>query len=387
MDDVHGVADTIETGERTRRDGDAVALDSRENREVATGGIINCVRELEGATASITGFGNEFLEIVSGTEPAFAGTHDDTDLLGVIFSDRKVCILEGAHAGHGLELSQIVELAVEGHLDAEFLVVVVRDSRANGSGFRELTVLDGVKENFLAVTDRAYNANTCHSNLLILSDLALHIARLLAEHNTCVRAAESDVVAHDAFEFLGTRGVLHVVHCANLSLEGFGIFGRVMERRQNGIRRESLDAEHGFDCTGGAEAVARHYLGRTDTQGRIFFVEELVECIDFCIVVLARTRTMSVQVTDVRLLDARIPDSAVHRFEEADAIFARSRNVVSVACDACAENFAITLGVTLFGMFQRFDNHDAGTFTEGDAVAVVKRRAAVFVQSMERKEA
>ena len=160
-----------------------------------------------------------------------------------------------------------------------------------------------------------------------------------------------------------------------------------MEGREHGIGREGLDAEHGFNGAGCTQAVARHHLGRAHAHRRVLFAEERLEGRHFGIVVLARTRTVRIHVTDIGLRDAGIFDGAVHGLHQAECIFTRGGNVVCVARDAGTEDFAVLLCTAFLSMFKGFDNHHAGAFAKRNAVAMVKRRAAVLVEGMERKEA
>ena len=345
------------------------------------------MRELESGALGIAFTCNEFFKIISGTEATFAGTHDNADILGVIVSHLEIRILQGAHTRHRLELSQVVELTVESHLDAEFLVVVECNRRMHRGRFRLLVGLYRFEVGSLAVTKRRDDSETRHGNLLRLGGLGGNFAGHLREDNRRIRSAERHVVAQHALEFLMTGMVLYEVETSHLFLEGGGLFVAVGERREHRIGRQGLDAEDGLDCTGGTEAVAGHHLGRAHADIRIVFAKEILERRNFGIVVLTRTRTVSIHVADIGLVDAGILDGAVNRFHQADAIFTRSGNVVCVARNARTEHFAVLFCRAFLGMFVRFDNDDSRTFAKRNAVATVERRASVFVEGMERKEA
>ena len=124
------------------------------------------MRELERGTVRVAFAGNEFLEIVGGTETAFAGTDDNADILRVVLGHLERSILQGAHARDRLELAQVVELAVERHLDAQILVVVKSDCRLDGSAFGLLAGLDRLDVGSLAIAKRAHDTETRHGNLL-----------------------------------------------------------------------------------------------------------------------------------------------------------------------------------------------------------------------------
>ena len=128
------------------------------------------------------------------------------------------------------------------------------------------------------------------------------------------------------------------------------------------------------------------HLGRAHTHSRVFFAEEALESGHFGIVVLAGTGSVSIHIADVGLLDAGILDGSVHGLDKAKGVFARSRDVVCITCNAGTEHLAVLLSATLLGVFERFHDDNAGTFAERNAVAVVERGTAIFVEGMQRKE-
>ena len=344
------------------------------------------MRELERGTVRVAFAGNEFFKVVGGTEAAFAGTHDNADVLRILVGHLKACILQCAHARNRLELSQIVELAVKCHLDAQFLVVIERDLRANRGRFGFLARIDGIEVGGLAVAERRHDAKTRHGNFLVAGGLCRNAPLLLGEDNACVGAAKGNIVAHDALERLTAGLVLHKVHLAHLFLERLGIFFAVGEGREHRIGRQRLDAEHRLDCTCGSQAMAGKHLGRAHAHGRVFFTKEALEGSHFGIVVLAGTGTVGIHIANVGLLDAGILDGTVHGLDQAKGIFAGGRNVVSITCNAGTEHLAVLFSATLLGVLVRFHDDNAGAFAKCNAVAVVERGAAIFVEGMQRKE-
>ena len=344
------------------------------------------MRELEGGTTGIAEFSNQFFKIVSGAEAAFAGTHDNTDIHGIFVRHLEVCILQRTHARNGLELAQVVELAVESHLDAQFLVVFQGNRRTHRSGFRLLAGLHGFHIGGLAVAERRHDSKTRHGNLLACGTLGRHVTRFLRENDSGVGATESNVIAQHTLQIFMACKVLHEVHFAHLFLEGGRLFFAIGEGREHGIGSQSLNAEHGFDSAGSTQAVARKHLGRAHAHRRVFFAKVCLEGSHFGVIVLARTRTVGIDVTDVGLCNAGILDGAVDGFLEAKAIFAGGGNMVCIAGNARTKHFAVLLGRALLGMFVRFNNHDAGAFAQRNAIAAVERRAAVFIKRMQRKE-
>lgn len=77
-----------------------------------------------------------------------------------------------------------------------------------------------------------------------------------------------------------------------------------------------------------------------------------------------------VDVVNVLRLHACVFQGHLHAACGAAAFRVRSGEVVGVCGDAVADEFPVNLGAAFLGMFQRFQNDDAGAFAHDEAVAV-----------------
>ena len=83
------------------------------------------------------------------------------------------------------------------------------------------------------------------------------------------------------------------------------------------------------------------------------------------------TGAMGIQVIDVREIPARFAAGSPHCFGSTQTFLMRGGNMESIRCVAAAEQFAVNLRTSGFRHFVLFENQNAGTFTEHEAVAVL----------------
>ena len=85
---------------------------------------------------------------------------------------------------------------------------------------------------------------------------------------------------------------------------------------------------------------------------------------------------MGVDVADLLRLDASIAEGRAHDAVSAIAIFGGLGDVIGVGGHAVAHDFSNDGGVAALGVLERFEDEDAGAFTDDEAVALGVKGAA-----------
>src|SRR5262249_3422862 len=132
----------------------------------------------------------------------------------------------------------------------------------------------------------------------------------------------------------------------------------------------------GFEAPGTAEQVAGHRLGRADQDFMI--AKEVTNGMGFERVSDGSGGSMGVDVSDSGGLESSIRDRIVHDAEAALVLGSRLSNMVSVATHAIADKFGEDCRAAFPGELELFENHDAGTLTDDEAVAADVPGAAGF---------
>ena len=89
----------------------------------------------------------------------------------------------------------------------------------------------------------------------------------------------------------------------------------------------------------------------------------------FVAVVFARARAMSVDVVDFGRLDPGVGNRQSDRFDRPLAVWMLIRDAKGVGRAAESDHFGQDRGPVIDGMFQSFQNDDAGSFADHEAVA------------------
>ena len=109
---------------------DVVALNSRENREIASRRVIHGVRERERRAACRAVFDNILLEIDNLGKRSVRSTDDDTDIRGIVVVNGNSRVTKRSHTADKLKLRKSVELSPKRHFDAVFFIIIRADFNA-----------------------------------------------------------------------------------------------------------------------------------------------------------------------------------------------------------------------------------------------------------------
>ena len=122
--------------------------------------------------------------------------------------------------------------------------------------------------------------------------------------------------------------------------------------------------------------MAGHGFGGADKQPVFSVVAENgLDGLDFADVAQRSGGAVRVDVVDFFRLHSRVFQSHLHAAGSAAAFRVRGGKVVGVRGDAVADEFPVNFCAALLGVFQRFQNDNAGAFAHDEAVAVHVVRA------------
>src|SRR5207249_6276997 len=122
---------------------------------------------------------------------------------------------------------------------------------------------------------------------------------------------------------------------------------------------------------------ADHALGAADGQLAGVRPENSLDRVGLGLVTQGRAGTVGVDVLYVFRADLGVLEGELHGPRGTGAVRVRCGDVIGVGRAAAAQQFRIDRRSALSGTIQFFNDEDAGTFTEHEAVAVFVERPAV----------
>ena len=131
--------------------------------------------------------------------------------------------------------------------------------------------------------------------------------------------------------------------------------------------------------------MARHGLRRADGRSRA--LEKRVQRQELRRVVLGRAGAVGVDVADVARFRSGVDHGAVQRGHLPLTLRLRRSDVEGIGADAPARHLAVDLCAAADGVLILLHDQNTGALAEGDAVAVVQRRAGAGRERMQRIEA
>ncbi len=158
-----------------------------------------------------------------------------------------------------------------------------------------------------------------------------------------------------------------------------------MERRRQMAAVDRQQRRRRFKQAGGAERMAEKRLGGTH-RGNRAGVEDRAGGVRFGGVVINGACTMRVDVSDLRGMNTRANQRALDRPAQAVAGRMGLGEVVRVAREGIAEDFAENRAAARFDHVQRFEHEKDAGFAEGHADAVTEGRARAYGQRAEGVE-
>ena len=326
------------------------------------------MRKAEGAARSRALFADGLLERRDLGHGAVRRADRAADAGGVVRIDGKARIAQGVHAAEDLHLAEAVELAVEAELHIARAEILRRQLALNARR---------------AVRLGQQLADARHADAALAG--LLRRVRLFRENDAGVRAAECERVRHDVLQLALAGDVHNAVEVPGLFGQRGQILRGIARRRKNRVLRQCLDAEDGFDRARRAEAVARHGLRRADGRSRA--LEEGVQRQELRRVVLGRAGAVGIDVADVARFRSGVDHGAVQRGHLPLALRLRCSDVEGIRADAPARHLAVDLCAAADGVLILLHDQNTGALAEGDAVAVVQRRAGAGRERMQRIEA
>ncbi len=214
-----------------------------------------------------------------------------------------------------------------------------------------------------------------------------NVARVAAEHQTRVVAAEGKGVIHHRAQRLLLRLVRAEVESTRLLRKRRQILLAEADGRRHNALGQRLDGKNRFHRARRAETMPGQRLGGADAQPLVLAVKDGVQRQEFRLVVFRRAGAVSVDIVNVRRAQTRMRDRVTNGADLSLAVGTRCGDVVRVAADTRAEHLAVDVCAARHRVLIRLDDHDARALAQRDAVRVVERRAGVLVQRVQRQKA